>query len=103
MLCVLKFAAAKRPQMTMKKSASQPPPSALRASQRILSDSVLCGRVLRARIQWSFSFFFIFLGEKVECHPRASKEEKTLHVVPVLRAKSFWTVVFVFYYYYEQQ
>jgi len=48
------------------------------------------------------SFFFIFRGKRLS-RPRASKEEKTLHVVPVLRAKSFWTVVFVFYYYYEQQ
>tara|TARA_B110000444_G_scaffold116036_1_gene109293 strand:+ start:492 stop:692 length:201 start_codon:yes stop_codon:yes gene_type:complete len=66
-----------------------------------LSDYVI-SRVLRARIQWSFRSS-LFLGEKVECRPRASKEEKTLHVVPVLRAKSFWTVVFVFFYYYEQQ
>ena len=100
MLCALKFAAAKRPQMTMKKSASQPPPSALRASQYF--ECVIYSIVVYARIQWSFRSS-LFLGEKVECRPRASKEEKTLHVVPVLRAKSFWTVVFVFFYYYEQQ
>jgi hypothetical protein len=76
----------------------------LRASQRILSDSVLCLVEYYAReYSGAFCSSLKFLGEKVECHPRASKEEKTLHVVPVLRAKSFWTVVFVFYYYYEQQ
>lgn len=100
MLCALKFAAAKRPQMTMKKSASQPPPSALRASQYF---ERLCYVVEYYAREYSGARASLFLGEKVGGCPRASKEEKTLHVVPVLRAKSFWTVVFVFYYYYEQQ